>query len=172
MAYTTPATWSVGESPTAAKMNTQIRDNITALHDLTTNASAWNLASQNLANDTWTNIAFDQEHSDNAAIHTGSGTSFIIPVAGQYQMFGQVVFPAQTTSVALGARVVLNGATPANTILNPGCGQSGNGANVAAQFGVSVGDYIWLQGYQNSGTVVGALGGVTGVSFFLTRVCS
>lgn len=31
MAWTTPATWTVGEVPTAAKMNTQVRDNLNAL---------------------------------------------------------------------------------------------------------------------------------------------
>lgn len=31
MAWTTPATWTVGEVPSASKMNAQVRDNLLAL---------------------------------------------------------------------------------------------------------------------------------------------
>lgn len=172
MAYTTPATWSVGESPTAAKMNTHIRDNIAYLHDSIPTTSLVTSGATAIPNNTWTTIGFDAEIVDEGSQHdTATANSRITFAAnGRYLLIATASFVSATNSVALGARFVVDGTTAFSQSLVPGCSQDYNGPSITAIVNQGTSNYVELQVYQNSGGALNTMSSVPGISFGATRL--
>lgn len=170
MAYTTPATWSVGESPTAAKMNQQIRDNVDFLRDDTELCFLYSSGTQTLTNTTWTAINFDVEAVDNASMHSaGTPASIMVPTTGYYWAWAVGGFASATNSVALSARFTTNGtvAIP-QQVRVPGCSQDGNGPVIHTVLGLGAGDAVQLNLWHNAGPDLAtvAYGSVFGIRRF------
>lgn len=171
MAYTTPATWNVGESPTAAKMNQQIRDNIVALRTLTPAVSLYDGSTQSVADNTWTTMTFSAATVNVGGMFSGGApTRITISVDGQYRLAAQVPFEACSNSVSLGARFLFNGATAYAQLKACGSAQNDNGASISQILDLVAGNYIELQAWQNSGSAKNVLSTVAGVNFTAERL--
>lgn len=119
-----------------------------------------NTGTVQLTNAAWTTITFAAEDHDTAGMHsTATNTSRInITVAGYYHVKGTVYFAA-SAAVQVQARVLKNGVAVGLPGLrdkkNPVSGQDSLvTASGVMYFGV--GDYLELQGYQDSGAAVSA----------------
>lgn len=166
-AWGTPPTFSVGEKPTAAKLQT-LSDDLNFSPHVSLRATA----SQTISNATWTAVAFTVEDHDSDAMHDNStnNTRATFVTAGSYAIGACAAFKAATNAVALGARVFYNGASPLGTILVPGCGQDGNGPTLVAQYTFVAATYVELQVFQNSGSNLDTVGGTEGITLTLHRV--
>lgn len=98
MAWTTPATWSAGEVPTASKLNTHLRDNLTFLHTLH-GARAYKGSTQSIstnAGEGFTALTFVDETFDSDSIHSNSSNTsrFTIPsgMDGFWYFHGQIEY--------------------------------------------------------------------------------
>ena len=147
-------TWSVGEVVTAAMLNDDVRDAITFFVSVRPKALLRQTVAQSLTNNVWGSITFDTEDHDNDTAHsTVTNTSrYTAVTAGWYRVSG-VVTVASAGSGQRGARWAVNG-----TVLNASRTQhntSAAGATDVAACGrlvfLSAGDYVELQGFQNSG---------------------
>ena len=170
MAWTTPATWSVGESPTASKMNTHIRDNLIALRDENPTCSLTTNAAQSISNATWTAISFDIENYDSAGLHDNvNPTRITIPVAGRYSLTANVGFQSASNSVGLGIRFNINGSVPVAQVIVAGCSQTGNGPCTAAMLDFAASQYVEVECYQNSGGTLNTSAGYASLTFTASR---
>lgn len=175
MSWTTPATWSVGESPTAAKLNAQIRDNLSYLYDPPAVALAQN-STQTIQNAIWSKGTFDAELLDNAGFHDNSTnpTRITFPTAGNYLLAATVPLYSVTNAVAIGGRFQYNNGGALQVFgqsLVAGSSQDGNGpalSTIILAYGT--GDFVELEIFQNSGGTVGTLASFAGVTFCATRL--
>lgn len=170
MAWTAPGTWSVGESPTAAKLNSNLRDNMTWLHDSIPAAASLH-GGATIANNTWTAITF-VESFDNDTIHDDSTnpTRYTITTAGRYLFVAQVAFKSASNAVGLGARFLLSGVTSLAELKVTGCSQDGNGLSIQYIFNAAAADYMEVQVWQNSGGALDTYPSMNGCFFGATRL--
>ncbi len=97
MAWTTPRTWVVGETPTAAQFNAHVRDNLNFLYGAPS-CRVYHNAAQSIANATETSLAFNTERFDNDTMHAaGDDTKITFTTAGRYFLAVSVEFPANAT---------------------------------------------------------------------------
>ena len=132
MAWTTPRTWTAGETVTAALMNTHVRDNTAFLKAIADNFApvpacrVYRTNTQSIPNNTWTAISFGLEEFDTDTMHSSitNPERITIRTAGIYQIFGTVSFDPNATGVRA-ACITHNGSTvPDDGIVF--CSQSGN----------------------------------------------
>lgn len=102
MAYVAPRSWAIGETPTAALFNQEIRDNLLALRGL--NGAACKLyrttATLSIANGTTRTAVTWQAAAWNLGSMWASGTNVTVPVAGRYL----IIVNAPWTNVSGGVR--------------------------------------------------------------------
>lgn len=173
MAYTTPATWSVGESPTAAKMNAQIRDNITYLHDSIPACSLVHPGGVSIPNDTWTALTFTSELVDTDTMHDNStnNTHVTFTTAGRYLIVAQVAFVAIASPAGIGGRFNVNGGGAIVSELKAAaCNQDGNGITVSCLLNPSAADYLEFEVWHNKGSAVDTYGSQNGCVLSASRV--
>lgn len=121
---------------------------------------AKNTAAVELPTAAWTTITFSAEDHDTAGMHsTATNTSRIsATVAGYYLVKGTVYFAA-STATQIQARVLKNGVTTGIPGLrdkkNPTSGQDAL-ATASGTLYLNAGDYLELQGYQDSGAAISA----------------
>lgn len=140
---------SAGGIPPAS-WGDQVRDNLEFLIDPPA-CSVYHNTTQSVSNDTITAMSANSENYDNNSMHsTSSNTSRVtIQTAGRYQFTGTLKFAANAT----GNRYLQfrkNGST-----IYSGLGGINSGAEIqlsaTRSLVLSVGDYIEVMGYQNSG---------------------
>jgi len=171
MAWTSPATWSVGQIVTAANLNTHLRDNLTTLNPndaagLTAASFATagvpyclvrNSGATSIANATETVLTWDTDVLDPDASHDpGSNPSRITPnVAGQYVAFCSGAWASNASGVrTLYFRRGGSGADRAwGHIINPTDGDSTVFSNFSGETLTSNGssDYFEVVVAQSSG---------------------
>lgn len=175
MSWTTPASWSVGESPTAAKLNTHIRDNLAWLHDSIPTVSLYADAPQTITNATWTTLLFPTETYDNDTMHsTSSNTGRItVATAGIYLVVGQVTFEAITDPHELGLRVRVDGSGILAAQRAQSVNRDGTGVSISFISGqISAASYFELQAIQETGGSIDTYVTDLGVHFGATRLAT
>ena len=151
MAYTTPRTWTAGETVTATMMNAHVRDNMTDLRTAK-HCRAYATGTQSLTNNTFEAITFGAETYDTDAWHsTGSNTERITPLAaGLYLVVGSLEFASHVTGLRA-LRLLINSSTIGQTTV----GATATGAPMltcsALYRANGSSDYFQMHGYQNSG---------------------
>lgn len=165
MAYTTPATWVSGATLTAAQMNTQVRDNLSAIRD--TGRVFASTSNQSISNNTWTAHLWGGEAYDTSSgMHsTGVNTDrFIATDNGVHSIVAVVGFAANATGVR-GIKIDKNGGTGTGghvMQVSAGAGQDWVGT-VAWEEYLTAGDYFRVMVFQTSG---GALSTVASTPSF------
>lgn len=155
MAWTNPRTWVTREIPTAAMLNTEVRDNLQYLHD-PPQVQLRKTSDQSIPNGAETALIFATELYDPNNMHdtATNNTRVYLPDAGLYLCTGQVQFAPNTTGIRR-ARFRVNG--------GPSFGEfqdsAPNGTNNARLLPVgqrrfAAGDYIELVAYQTSGAAL------------------
>ena len=162
MAYTTPRTWTAGETVTAALMNTHLRDNLTAIvaaNPLVVPAArVYNNANQSIANSSLTTVAFNSEYFDTDTIHDTStnNSRLTCKTAGIYLIEGGVSFNTNGGhDVAL--NVLLNGTTNIKQVRYRAVVAYLAKIEISTTYSLAVNDYVELQAFQNSGGAVNAV---------------
>lgn len=152
MAYSTPATWTAGEIPTAAKMNQQVRDNVSFLANPPACRVRRTTAQTGIVTATETAIGFDAERYDTASMHDNAtnNSRIVFPVAGIYIVGCHIQWDNNATGFrALFVR--LNGATR----IAPEFRTTNNGdvteMGIVTTYKFAASDYIEFTVYQTSG---------------------
>ena len=149
-------TWTPGLIPTAAQLNTNLRDYLAFLINppLFVQAAA---PSTSLANAAWTALSMTTPGTDT---YTGwasaNPTRYTCQAAGFYDIKGTVGHAANVTGER-GASIFLNGAqmVSAQQLDSADTSTHGTVQNVVApDTYLNVGDYIELRGYQSSGAAL------------------
>lgn len=148
-----PPTEAPGNFNTAALFNAQVRDlNNFAL--AVPVFSGYQASSQAISNSTWTSITIDTERLDSDGGHsTVTNTSrYTATVPGLYLVFGTVAWAASGTGYRRTA-VALNGSRPQGSAAGFDQAQVVQAGTFAMALITmnGVGDYVELQGQQNSG---------------------
>jgi hypothetical protein len=165
MPWTTPITVSVGDTWTAAKWNTGVRDNLNWVNG----AHACRLlhsVNQNVPDDgAYHALAFDTESFDTDVFHDPSSNNSRITIPtgldGYYIITGTIVYAANATGYR-DARIMLN-SIATGTAIGTGRNQNVGGATAArvqtiTTYRLAATDYIELCALQNSGGGLNALG--------------
>lgn len=156
MAYTTPRTWTAGETVTAALMNTHLRDNLTAIvaaNPLVVPAARVSHgADQTISNDTQTTLAFNKEKYDYDAIHdnTTNNSRLTCKTAGLYTITASIQF-ASNSSGSRAILILLNGKTIIGGDQRDASPDIATTCNVSVDYPLAVNDYVEVQAYQNRG---------------------
>jgi hypothetical protein len=146
-------TWTDGETVTAAMLNSNIRDDGQFWVSSRARALLRQTVAQSLTSNTWAALTFDVEDLDNDGGHsTVTNTSrYTAQTAGWLRAEGLVCITAGGSQ--RGARWAVNG-TPINAgqvQLNAPAAGSADIPACGRLIFLNVGDYIELQGFQNSG---------------------
>lgn len=165
MAYTSPTTRSTGNSISAAQWNADMVDNVKWLAGDSSgkpSCRVYNSANIAVTTATWTSLTFDSEQYDVGGLHsTSSNTSrFTIPSggAGKYTFKGCCEFAANSTG-ARAIRILLGGTVTLWQDSRPTV-PSASGTtvmNIACDYALTVGEYVELQVFQDSGGNLNAL---------------
>ena len=153
LAVPVPRTFNVGETEVSAYLNA-VRDALTFLTNKPICTVNQNTA-QTLTTATWTSITMDATTVDSCGGHSNSvnPSRYVAQVAGWYLVAGSSVFVANATSFRM-ARSAKNGsAVQSSGVSYPTVSAAQHAALpvVAAFAFLNVGDYVEVQGYQNSG---------------------
>ncbi|MFG3287251.1 hypothetical protein ACGF3G_00305 [Streptomyces sp. NPDC048179] len=112
---------------------------------------------QSVANNTWTVLTIDTEvyDSDNGHSTTTNTSRYTVQVAGTYLVTGSASFAANATGNR-GVRITVNGAAVTGSFVKTGSPDSSGSSGLAtvAQAVCNAGDYIEVQGNQNSGAAL------------------
>lgn len=161
MTWTTPRTWTVGETVTAAMMNAHVRDNESALYP--PRAAVYRSGTATITTNTWTTVSFDSEQVDSDGLHdvVTNTSRLTVPagMGGTWRVWGKSGF-AETVSAVTGLRIEVNGALAI----------SGKGDRIEIVLALNAGDYAELQEWQNSGGNVTSQSGSTGPWFGMHRL--
>lgn len=165
MAWTTPRTWTAGETVTAALMNTHVRDNEAYLYAIANNFApvpacrVYHDANQTIPNANLTVLSFNKERFDTDTIHDTStnNSRLTCKTAGIYLIEGGVSFNTNGEhDVAL--NVLLNGATNIKQVryraVLAGLTKIDIGTTI---YSLAVNDYVELQAFQDSGGAINAV---------------
>lgn len=160
MARTVPSmlTEVPGNFITAALWNAQVRD----LGTFTTGVpffTGYQVATQSIANNTWTAITFDSEYFDDDGGHsTVTNTSrYTCQVAGRYELTGCFVVAFNTTGLRA-AKLAKNG-TPitGSAVFIQASPSVGTSVLTTIPVQLAAGDYVELNGWQGSGGALSTL---------------
>jgi hypothetical protein len=172
MGWTAPADWAVAESPTAAKINANLRDNMNWLHDEVPTCAVYANDAQTFSNGTWTTLTFDTDNIDNDTMHdpvTDTGR-ITIGTAGVYMFAGQVAFEAITDTHELGLRFLANGGTVFCALRGASVNRDGTGLSITGLRDCAAAEYVELQAIQESGSSADTYVTDNGVMFAATRL--
>lgn len=152
MAYTTPRTWVAGEYPTAAMLNTHLRDNVSFLANPPA-CRVRNTVDIPISNNTATALTFGAERWDTDSMHsTTTNTGRItINTAGLYNVYACVEFEPNNSGYR-SAWFRVNGSSiiGAGTV-SAAASSAGTNVVVATTWRFTAGDYIELLVQQTSG---------------------
>ena len=164
---------AVADGGTGASTAAAARSNLGAMADAQDSVWAYNSANISIANNTETVLTFDSELFDTNGIHsTSSNTSRLTcQTAGTYLIFGMMRFPANATGLRQ-AVIRLNGGTPAigeTTLPTAGAGAQTSVPIITIK-ALTVGDYVTLSVYQNSGGALNHEFAAAYIGFGMVRV--
>lgn len=153
MAWTTPRTWTAGETVTAAIMNTHVRDNLAVLAPAAVpSCRAYRSSIQEIANNTETAILFTAERWDTDTIHDNSTNTnrLTCKTAGIYGIYTNILWESNGSGRRRIA-IKLNGTTYIAWDNREIDATGDFGQNVYTEYSLAVNDYVDVQVYQDSG---------------------
>jgi hypothetical protein len=164
VAWTTPRTWTTGETVTAAIMNAHVRDDLSYLYGAPSCGLA-RAATQSIATSvasptavTFTATEWDTGVATSGTTMSGVGsnpTRITARVAGVYTITASGTFDAMGAANTVDARIRVNGGTsygPARYA--PAGGANSIGVVALAQLLLAVGDYLEMMVSHNQGAAV------------------
>jgi hypothetical protein len=116
---------------------------------------------QSVASGSWTSLSIDTEILDSDGSHSNitNNTRFTCVVAGTFLFLGTAAFTANSTGVR-GSRFALNGTSIRGTQTNTNtCSSSVWAEPCWAVTPMFIGDYVEIQGFQNSGGALNTYNG-------------
>jgi len=168
MAWTNPRTWVAGEKPTAATLNTHIRDNLAHLGN-PPRCSLYLTADQLIANTTATDLSGWTELEDTDTMYdAGSPTRITFKTAGLYVVHACVRYASNATGYRA-ALINHNGSSDIANAYQAAAPNIPTTAVISFDYRFAVNDYITLQARQSSGGDLNVLGGVDDYTFFQAR---
>lgn len=165
-----------GDGVDAAFIGTKIYDPVDAIFNACAKAQVYASAAVSLTSGVNTALSFDTEEHDDFGMHSGGApTRLTVPLGmtGIYLVMASVSYANNGTGIR-GARLVKNGATDLAIGLTAAVASSGLGPT-AQVFWIGLlngGDYVEVQGYQDSGGALnsGSASRVNANQFSITRV--
>lgn len=153
MAWTTPRTWTVGETPTAAVFNTHVRDNLNFLYS-PPSCRVYNSANLSTTSGVSFTVTLNSERWDTDTMHdTGSNTERIkATTAGRYLFVAQIEFAANATGYRQLA--IQHSAAAVNVALAVESGPTASLAtvlNAATFYPMTATEYVYVVTHQTSG---------------------
>lgn len=159
-----PRTFTVGETETAAFLNTAIRDATTFLLNPPQAVINQGSAVTSCAANNWTSIGFDTTVIDGYGGHSNvtNNSRYTAIVAGVYFVIGVVSFASSSAS-SRGARIAKNGSLIQGTqeLLAPSSAFPTTISSAALLINLNAGDYVEVQGFPGNislNTQIGADG--------------
>lgn len=154
--YTTPPTAVAGQPLAAADWNTKVRDSMDFLWKPPA-AKVYHNAAQSMANNAVANVAFNSERYDNDTIHDNvtNNSRLTCQTAGIYDIRAQVEFAHNVTGIRV-LYITLNAITIVAelTLYAINAATVPTAMQVGCQYALSVGDYVIVQVFQNSGVAL------------------
>ena len=157
MAYTTPRTWTAGETVTAALMNTHVRDNLAAIvaaHPLIIPAArVYNNADITVANNTETTLTFNSETFDTDTIHDTSTNPerLTCKTAGIYLVYANIRFEADADGVRA-VFLYVNGTSDSFAVQSvPARATGPTHVALVGVYSLAVNDYVICRVLHNAG---------------------
>jgi type IV secretory pathway VirB6-like protein len=154
MAWTTPATYTVGQVLTAANLNTYLRDNMSWVGVDAPNCRVFNSAAISTTSGATTLLTYDSERYDVGAMHSTSTNTGRLTVpsggAGKYRATLHTSFAASATGVRY-SFIRLNGSTVIARDIRAAVSGDTTDVAITAIYVMSVGDYFDSAVIQTSG---------------------
>ena len=150
MAWTTPRSWSAGETVTSTILNTHVRDNLNAIVS-PPYAYIRATTATSVGGSAYANISFNTEVVDTDGLYTSaSPTRLTIATAGLYMLAGGYSL-ALTAGTLATAHFSVNGGLLPHSGTSVICGATGQNAGLSLTcfYRLSVGDYVELATYSN-----------------------
>lgn len=157
MAYSSPSARATSDVISATIWNQDVVDNVAWVAEEKPRARVYNSASvAHTSSGSWQSCTFNSERYDVGGCHsTSSNTSRLtVPTGGGglYVIGGCIAFAANSTGIR-GIRILLNGTTALCEAETDNLGASlGVALSVTTDHELAAGDYVELQGFQNSGS--------------------
>lgn len=151
----TSYTAATGNFLTASLWNAQVRDGVGYLMSPPT-FRAHSEVAQSLGDNLWVTLNLETEEFDNYGGHSTSTNTgrYTCQVAGTYMVSGIAAFVANATGPR-GCRLLKNGVAYNGTFVKmSGFGTGSNALGTTALIPLAVGDYVEIQGFQNSGVAL------------------
>lgn len=166
MGWSTPRTWVAGEAPTAATLNTHIRDELNFLYDPPAVHVYVTAATTSIGTSgSWTDVSGYGEDNDTDSMWTSANAYVLINTAGRYLLLANARFDNATTTGLRGVRVAKstdNGSTyttyVANSLNGGGTGSNDCVAQAVIEIDVNAGDRLKMQVIQFSGGALNLIG--------------
>lgn len=151
-------TWAPGDSITAARLNSNVRDAVNFLVNPPLFVGEQHTA-QSIANITWTAVTLDTSIVDsyNGYSTTVNPSRYTAAVSGWYSAGGAAYFAANATGIRAAA-VYVNGAVILRSLLiipNAGTSRQSVGTIPGLHVFLNANDYAELWVYQSSGAALG-----------------
>ncbi len=147
-------TWTVGQTVTAAQLNTNLRDGINYLLNPPL-FIAHQAAAQSLTTATFTDLNLDTTDLDTYAGHSGTSPTYTFQAAGYYEVAAGLGFSTSSAGRRIGLIVVAGGAAIAGgdgqIEMQPTNGGGGTTLPYVWYVNAPVGGTVKVQGYQSSG---------------------
>lgn len=157
MVYTAPRTWSIGETPTAALLNTELRDNLLALRGLNlASARVYRTSDLSIASSAANTMIPWQAASWNIGTlwAVGNPTRLTAPIAGRYLLVLNEKWATSPTG-RRGAGYQINGTSSAYELqAQPPTASKNPTLNACDIVDLAAGDYVEIYGYQTSGGAI------------------
>lgn len=169
MAWTTPRSWSTGETVTSTILNTHVRDNLNAIVS-PPYAYIRATTATSVGGSAYVNISFNTEIVDTDSMYTSAApTRLTIATAGLYMLAGGYSLALTANNIA-SARFSLNGGLLTHSGTSVICGATAQNAvlSLTCFYRLSVGDYIELATWSNR-TAVNTFVSAGDVAFMQAR---
>jgi hypothetical protein len=150
VAWTTPRSWSAGETVTSTILNTHVRDNLNAIVS-PPYAYIRATTATSVGDSAYTYISFNTQVVDTDNLYTSaSPTRLTIATAGLYMLTGGYSL-ALTAGTLATARFSVNRGLLPHSGTSVICGATGQNAGLSLTcfYQLSVGDYVELTAYSN-----------------------
>ena len=155
MAWTTPRSWTAGETVTSTIMNTHVRDNFNAIVS-PPYAYVRATTSTTLSSGGWTEISFNTEVADTDAMFTsGSPTRLTAKTAGLYIISGGFAIGTLAANANVQMRFSINGSDIPHVGTSVAAGSASYNAMISTScmFQFAVNDYLELRGLPSTASV-------------------
>lgn len=155
--WTTPRDWATDENPSAATLNTHIRNNLEFVGNKPLGLMCRALSTQTINNSTNTRINFDTSTADPLGMNDLANDRIVAPAYGAYSVRCQATFSASSAAACF-LLVCKNsgGAWSASSqiagSIGPGNPLLGTPLNCSQTVVLNANDYVEAFVYQNSGT--------------------